>query len=224
MLKNKINKLFFGKWPYKIELKIKGASIISKRGIDFTKAWCLNDRRQPITGMYADVDPVSLYRFVLQLEPFLENQHQSRAESRSFYYYTDDESVIDEMNKVFKDNVVGVWGPQTKEELDFLTVSKKKVLCDTLPYSKYHYKVILKTSIPTANKASFWQWISQYGEEEVKMADATTRWLTGRKPWIETPFFYLKDSKLLMLAGIYLSNHILRVDEYIPRYTIICNK
>jgi hypothetical protein len=221
MSKTRINKLFFGTWPYKIEFSIKGANIIRKRGIDFAKAWCLNDRRQPITGMYANVDPVSLYKFINKLEPFLSLEHQARAEGRTFNYYSKDEKTIDEMARTLSWCTQEMWGPSSEEELEFLTGTKKKILCDKLPYGQYQYKITLKTNLPASARESFWKWVSNYTEADIKMAHATMSWLSGKKAWIETPFFYVADSKLLTFSSIFLANHILRIDEYIPRYTII---
>lgn len=216
-------RLFYGRWPYKIEFRLAGSALIKRWNLEKLKAWCKIDReeRNKQYSWYKDVDGVKLLKFVEAIEPFLEQDHKLRAEAYTLNFYTDREDVVNALATSLNWCVRSIHAPATPEELDMLLNNKRKIICEVLPHNGYVYKVTLKENTPANTKLQLKGWCEQYAEETFKFTPSTTRWLTQSKNYLQSPFFYLKDEKLLMMCRLFLGANVRSVEEYIPRYTLI---
>jgi hypothetical protein len=217
----KTNKLFYGEYPYKAEFRIEGANLLRTKGIDWLRQFCLSEKNSSARGFYSKVDKVKLHRFLESIEPFLEYDHKIRAERSTLNYYSKDKTVINQLSSALNWCLYAVYEPGSPQELEFLTGETKKVLCDVLPHTLYKFKVTLKENIPVNIKKQFLSWALQYNNNEIKFTKSTEYWLGGSKHYVQSPYFYMADDKMLVMAHLFLSNHIKKVEEYIPRYTLI---
>ena len=215
------NKLYFGEYPYKAEFHLNGTALIRVRGVEWVRQWCLSDKPNILKGYHSSVDKVVLYKFLKTIEPYLEFDHKIRAENSTFNYYSKDIDVIRKLEKELKWCLYATYGPETQEELDFLTDGTKKILCDAKPYGLYRFKVTLRENIPANTRKQFVEWASKYDAEQIRFTKSTESWLDSKTPYVQAPYFYMADDKMLMMAHLFLSNHIKKVEEYIPRYTLI---
>ena len=220
--RNRTKKLYFAKWPYKIEFRLQGATMLRRMSIPKIKAWCaLSEQERKNDWWFRGVDATELLRFVNALEPCLTSEHQFRAEYHTLNLYTRDKNIISSAEQQCKEWAVSVWEPGSQEELDLMLSNKRKVVCDELPYGEYKYRVSLKERAPAPVKAQFKTWAEGYGDNTVKFSTSTVMWLRNEKTYCQTPFFYLKDDKLLTMCQLFLGHNIKFVEEYIPRYTLI---
>lgn len=224
--KLKSSKLFYNKWPYKIECSINGASRISySPGPADTKKFYL---AQP--GKYwMDKTKLSLeekkdlLEFVTCIEPFLQldGELQTRADRRSFTIYCKDRVLLDNIYTAIEKWIVGVHGPTTEEELKFmLSNGHKKILRDVLPKDGYQYRIYLKTNWNTDKRTAFLNWADKF-PETIIVANGSREWFTNTKKWVYNPFIYVKDEKTLTMVGLFASGHVKKVEEFILRENLV---
>jgi hypothetical protein len=226
MLKlNQTDRLFYGKYPYKIDFDLHGATLIRDRGFEWAKEFALDPNLRDPYQRKA-VDRTKLKNFLEVLEPYLQTAEpfQYRIEMGRFTYFSKNVDDIDELSKKLDWCCVAVWKPSDQTQLDFLVSNKRKVLRDMIPYGKYRFKVVLKPSIPASNRAQFVAWVDNYTEDDVKMSKGTRSWLVSGRTFFQHPFFYIADAKMLTFASIFLSNHVSVIYEYVPRHAVILNK
>ena len=59
-------------------------------------------------------------------------------------------------------------------------------------------------------------WVDKFADK-IDIATATRKWLKGEKQWVNTPFMYVNDDKMLAMVGLYISGHVRKVEEFILR-------
>ena len=227
--KLKSSKLFYNKWPYKIECSINGACRITILGIEKSKDWCnglLSVKPFWIAGNSSATNPVNkleLLAFIKAVEPFIiEKEYvQVRAEGRHFNIFCKDRVLLDNICIALNHWIIGVSGPTTDAEYEFLIANgHKKILCDNLPKDNYRFRIYLNPKWPGDKRLSFYQWAAKYNNAII-IADSTKKWLTSDRKWTYTPFMYVKDDKMSTMIGLYASGYIKKVEEFILRENLV---
>lgn len=217
-LKQKINKLYYGKWPFKIECVLTRSSLIIRLGPEGTRHWATHDTNTWVKSSKHEKECV--LEFLDVVEPYLDKDIQIRAEGNHFNFFCRDRELKDAIVKDVKKWLRAVEGPDSDEELEFMLSSgRKKVVCSNLPYGKYRYKINFRTNMPIDARPKFLEWIKKYGDS-VSVAESTNRWLSGRNPYIQAPFMYVHDEKTLAMCGLFLGNNVRIVEEFILRSSI----
>jgi len=221
--KLKSSKLFYNKWPYKVECLQNGASRVVHSGVGHCKKWCLTGKGMAFGNYYAKPEPKEFLAFINAVEPFLERKEeiQIRVEGSHFNLFCKDPAILEEI-----DNAVSAWvkrivGPTTLEELEFmLDNGHKKILRDELPKEKYRYRVFFKNKFPADKRAAFLLWTNKYNGK-IEISDSSYNWLRGSKWYVQDPFMYVEDDKMLSMAGLFLSGYIKKVEEFILRENVL---
>jgi hypothetical protein len=217
--KQKINKLYYGKWPFKIECVLTRSSLIIRLGPKGTRHWATHDTNTWVKSSKDEKECV--LEFLDVVEPYLDKEIQVRTEGNHFNIFCKDRELKDAIVKDVKKWLRAVEGPDSDEELEFMLASgRKKVVCSNLPYGKYRYKINFRTNMPIDARPKFLEWIKKYGDS-VSVAEATTRWLSGRNPYIQAPFMYVHDEKTLAMCGLFLGDNVRIVEEFILRENLI---
>lgn len=223
--RNNTLRLYYGKWPYKVEINLRGAAMIKRWPLSKVIEWCGHDehsRRTYNYGMYRDVDPHQILKFVTAVGPIFDQyEHKLRTEYYSLNVYLDSEAAVTALEQAIPWCISSIYAPANQEELDLLLNNKRKIICDMLPHNGYKYKVTLKERTPMQTKLQFKTWCSNYNAEDVKFTPSTAKWLDHNKNYLQSPFFYLKDDKLLTMCRLFLGTNVRTVEEYIPRHTLI---
>ena len=218
VLRQKTNKLFYKKWPYKIECTVGGAFAISMyRGSKFNE-WMLAPLKKfawrHITIVKSDVS--KLRDAVL---PFMDKV-KLRGESKHLSIYTDDKQLVDTMLIALKEWATKVWEPSSDAELEFMTTnSHKKILRDELPYGSFTYKVLINHKCKSDKRIQFGIWINKY-PEKIQPTKTTKRWLNDDSRWNYNPYIYVDDSKMLSMVCMYLGSDVSTIEEFILRSSI----
>jgi len=102
--KLKSSKLFFNKWPYKVECRQAGASRIIHSGIDSCKEWCNTGKGTPFGHYNKTPDTVTFLEFINAVEPFLDRKEevQIRVENCHFNLFCKDPSVLEEIDNALE--------------------------------------------------------------------------------------------------------------------------
>lgn len=215
----KTSKLFYKKWPYKIECIQRGANRMHYDrygGIDewatdsiFRRnGWSIGDRNK-------------LLEFSQKVLPFYKRDLQIRVEGSRFNIFLKDETLLEEICKELEGWIKRVYGPASQEELEFLMSNgHKKRVCDQYPKQKYRYRIYLKERMHADTRLKFFQWIEKYGDK-ADIAKSTHNWLLGiSKYYMQNPFLYVEDGPMLSMAMLFLGDNVRIVEEFILRSSI----
>ncbi len=215
------SKLFYKKWPFKVECRIAGANRITIYGPEAVKGWVNGD--QKYTHWHTkNIDQSEILAFVNAVEPFLFNpQVQVRTEGSHFNLFCKDIAVLESIDQQLKKWIVKISGPTTKEELEYLLSNgHKKILCDSKPKNSYQYRIYFASKFPEDKRIPFYDWCKKYGEK-VDISPTSERWLTGSKKWVQNPFMYVQDDKMLSMVGLQITGYVKRVEEFIERNSVL---
>jgi len=213
------NKLFYGKWPYKVDGNLVGAYAI-RFSPKFFKEWVTNPTQGYRAGASLDKNEVVDFREIIEtLKVTL--SIRVRADSRSFSIFCIDRSSVDSVISILKKWVHTTYSPESDNVLDFIqNNSNKLVIVNHFPHEKYRYKVWLNSKASSDTKQRFLKWTYLYAEK-IKIADSTTKWLaTEAKRWYTSPFIYVDSQSTLLLVNMYLGGNIKKTEEFILKSSI----
>lgn len=222
--KLKLSKLFYNKWPYKVECVQPGASRIVHTGAEICKEWCRTGKGLSF-GHYGQriADKTKYLQFIEAVEPFLERKEhiQIRVEGSHFNLFCKDPTILEEIDNRVHEWVRTIQGPTSQEELEFLLSNgHKKILCDALPYEKYKYRLYFKSKFPADKRSTFVIWADKYGDK-LEISETSRRWLVSSRHYAQDPFMYVEDDKMLSMVGMYLSGYVKKVEEFILRDSVL---
>lgn len=203
------SKLYYRKWPFKIECRIAGAGSINRQNLD-------------LFGVPKHVDRTKLSAFAMAVKPFLSRKDlQIRTEGSHFNLFCRDMAVVEEIDTVLGQWIVKITGPTTQEELDFLLSNgHKKILCDTIPKDLYKYRIYFNSRFPEDKRWQFYKWC-QHFDQKVCISTTSKAWLTGQRKWAQDPFMYVQDDKMLSMVGLQITGYVKRVEEFIERNSVL---
>jgi hypothetical protein len=197
-----------------------GANRIVHQGNQEVIDWCDGQsKKMEYWNNGRTVDKVKLRAFTVAVAQFLnrKDEIQIRTEGARFSLFCKDTALFDNIVDCLKPWLWAIYEPNSKKELEFLvTNDNKRVLCDSIPYDKYPYKVILKQA-PSNVRQQFSGWSKNYGEDKIKISPQTVRWLDGHYAYKQDPFFYVSDPHMLTMTRLFLGDNVRRVFEYVPR-------
>jgi len=222
------SKLFYNKWPYKIECYISGASRLRWLGVETTKDFCIGEPTPTLWSWQNNdrlnlKDKSALLEFTTGLEPFLKlkDQLQTRVEGRNYNIFCKDRVLLEQIYNAIAPWVKQVFGPTTKEELDYmLDNGHRKILRDVLPKDGYKYRVYFRESWPMEGRVEFAKWSAKF-PDTINISQSSLKWLECRQKWLYNPFMYVKDEKTLTMIGLFTSGNVKRVEEFILRENLI---
>lgn len=222
------SKLFYNKWPYKIECYISGASRLKWLGVETTKDYCIGEPTPTLWSWQSNdrlslKDKAALLAFTTGMEPFiaLTDQLQIRVEGRRYNIFCKDRLLLENIYNAVKPWVQQVSGPTTEEELNYmLDNGHKKILRDMLPKDIYQYRVYFKETWKVEDRNRFLSWIIK-NPNIVDVSRGTKEWLEGHKRWQYKPFIYVKNAHTLTMVGLHSSGNVKRVEEFILRENLV---
>jgi hypothetical protein len=216
-LKNfKTNKLFYGKFPYKMVLHCYGGHLISYW--NYEKLSKITEMKAKSHGI---LDISDFKKFIEITKSILDKGVKSRSERNSISIFFNNIDLYEDTKESLKNWLVEFHAPSSLEELEFLTDnSSKKIICNKLPYDRYQFKVTIKSSMDPNLRQNFKVWADKYGEK-FKFANHTLEWIeTGCKGYGWNPMVHVSDSSVLSLVMLFLSSNIGKVHEFVPRSSI----
>lgn len=218
--KLKSSKLFFNKWPYKVECIQAGASRVVHSGVGLCRQWCDTGKGMRFSqGDIGIMDAKKFLAFVDAVEPFLDRKEevQIRVENSHLNLFCKDPNVLEEIDDALDQWIRKISGPTTQEELEFLLSNgHKKILCDTYPKDMYKYRVFFKSKFSPDKRSAFLTWADKHGYS-ILISETSRRWLMSQRHYAQDPFMYVIDDKMLSMVGLYLSGYVKKTEEFILR-------
>lgn len=221
--KLKSSKLYYNKWPYKVECLQQGASKVIHSGVDTVKIWCSTGKMLRFNQSEGkNIDRASLLEFATSAEPFIGRKDlQIRVEGAHFNLYCKDTRVLEQIDQALSKWIKKISGPTSKEELDFLLSNgHKKILCDKLPKDGYRYRIYFKYKFPPEKRKNFLDWSKKF-TDKISISSSSMDWLDSNRFWAQDPFMYVQDEKTLSMVGLQLAGYVKKVEEFISRDTVL---
>lgn len=212
-------KLFYGKWPYKIECRCSGSWMIKRRGVGETLRFCLSSDTVGFGYRRDTIDKPRLRDFLNNVEGYLlRDDIQVRSEHYTFNIYCKDTDLYNSILKKLSGYVVKAFEPSNIQEFEYMMQnSHKKVLCNQLPHEKFRYKVYFKPGCDIDIKSKFGSWLESYGDK-VNIPNNTFKWFNSG--WRNSPYVYVSDQSILSMIVLFLGHNVHKVEEFIPRSSI----
>lgn len=218
-------KLFFRKYPYKVELKCEGANYVRLRGLDHVIRSCENNESLVGTRyswrLTREVDTVALHKFAKAIKPFVEEGLKTRAEGSHYNFFVEDKQTFDKLVSTLKEFIISTSEPGSEEELKLLTENRRKVVVDELPYGKFKHKIVFKTNWSQAKGQNFINWLQKYPEEDYKISRSSYEYLSGGTRYCQDPFMYITETKMLTMLQLFAGDNIKYAEEFVPRSTLL---
>lgn len=225
MQKQLTKKLFYRKYPYKVELKCEGANYVRLRGIDNVIRSCENNESLHGTRyswrLTKEIDTVVLHKFAKSIKPFIEEGLKTRAEGAHLSFFLEDKTKFLSVITDLKEFVVTTWEPASDEELAYLTDNKRKIIVDELPYGKFKHKIVFKTNWRQDKSQNFLDWMAKYPKDDYKISPASYSYLSGQTRYVQDPFMYITEAKMLTMLQLFAGDNIRYVEEFVPRSTLL---
>jgi hypothetical protein len=213
LVKQKTNKLFYGKYPYKITCRIQGAHYIRTYGAKVIEFLYRTSHQQ---GKISN----DLMEFITHATHYLTDKNiKKRIEHNHIDFYLLNEQEFNNVQQKLKEYVVGITCPDNEEQLSALLENTKYTLCDRLPYDKYRYKVTFK-DMPRKTRNDLIAWAERYNNDDIYITKSTRNHFKAIKYHHGAHYFYVKDSKMITLIAMAASGYIRRTDEYVVRNSI----
>ena len=219
MQKSITHKLFYKKYPFKINLTYHNSANICRLGILRTQAWINGNEFDK--WAFRGSEKSEVQHFVNCYKQIDFNNVLTRAEGKSVSIFAENREDTYKIVEIMKEWVVHLTEPASDNECEFLLENgHKKILCSALPKDgMYRYRVYIKQNMQLSTREKFYEWMQKF-PLKFNISITTKKWLTGARHYVQSPFFYVSDQKMLSMVGLYLGNHVQRVEEFIVRTSI----
>ena len=84
----------------------------------------------------------------------------------------------------------------------------------------YKYRVFFKSNFPQDKRLVFLSWANKYGNK-LLISETSVRWLMSKRLYVNNPFMYVTDDKMLSMVGLYLSGYVKKIEEFILRENVL---
>lgn len=215
LLKLKTNKLFYGKWPYKVTCSINNASYLRTKTTNFIK----NSPDYVRLSMYSKstVSLINLKKFVSEAEEFLNDPAiKTRVEYKNIDFYIQDTVTFHYIQSKLKEYVTKISEPANENDLAILLENKKYNICNNFPYGKFRYKITFK-DMPDHIRLNLINWAEKYSENDIHINKSTRIHFKGLKYKFGPHYFYVRDQQLVTMISIASSGYIRKTEEYVLR-------
>lgn len=207
--KLKTKKLFYGEWPYKVATLCQGASILRHETIASTIIDRLNGPERH-----------RLSKFCENYKKFSKKEHKIRIERNHVNFFIKDRTLYDEVVDLMKDYITEVSEPENDLVLDTLNNDKKVTVVNELPHGKYTTKIVLKSVMPVNQRTNLVELLQKYGIDKVRMSKTTERYLNGVRGYMQDPFFYIEDEKMMTLLLLAANGYIRKTERFVLKSSI----
>jgi len=221
-------KLFYNKYPYKVECNVPHAGCLGhdRHGFTYTILDKFKNGNKIKVAMYPGINLTAVNnplfkKFAKAVEHYVRQQKdfdiKIRTENKTFSLFCADETIVDDLINRVPDFIDAIYKPKDKESLEYLLNNNRKVLVNALPYGKYRYKITLRDTMPAVEKERFFKWLDR---SKYHVSDSTVRYLSGKTWYVQNPFFYAETQGDTSMAALFLGTNIKHINEYILNDTL----
>jgi hypothetical protein len=187
------NRKFYGKWLYKVTLKVPGITVFRLPVVSDLKSHFLK-RFDSLDNDHETI--IDLYNF---LAPLDKDSYGKRIERNLIDIYSNDETFCADLMKQFKSRLVSFFAPDPR--IDKNNIDARTIIAKKYPHNRYHYKVYLqphKLAHDKEAKVSIILWMSS--QPGIKISDTVKTWfMVTNWNWDRRYIYVATEADLLML-------------------------
>lgn len=188
-----ISRKFYGKWLYKVTLKIPGITVFRLPVVSDLRTHYLKNKGSISSDQETIID---LYNFLSGIEKDLFGK---RIERNLIDLYSNDEKFCLDLMTKFKDNTVHYFRPDPS--VDENKIDARTIIAKKYPHDRFQYKVFLqphKLSNDKDAKLSLVAWMSS--QPNIKITDTVKEWFVVTNwNWDRRYIYVATEADLLML-------------------------
>lgn len=187
-----ISRKFYGKWLYKVTLKLPGVTVFRLPVVTDLKTHFLK-RHDSLNKDHESI--IDLYNFLSKLN---KDSYGKRIERNLIDLYLNEESLCLELVEKFKKNLVHYFIPDPK--IDQRLINARTIIAKKYPHDKYHYKVFLQPHKinDVETKTDIIKWMES--QPNIKISEKVKQWfLVTSWNWDRRYIYVASEADLLML-------------------------
>jgi len=155
-----------------------------------------------------------LYCWVVENRSQYPDDISIRNEGNEFTIFTLHKEIWDDFIKTFDKEIAQITWPKTDQHKKYLLENPTNIICNTLPFGKYRYKINLKSRIRDNNIQGMREWIENY-KGEVHAAESLLKSLEEGYVYLENRGIYTNDESMITLIQMFIGDNIRNVTQYI---------
>lgn len=213
---------FYGKWLYKVSLRLEGCALFRYKDllevIDFCNQETLNthnDKSRYSTQGKAWNNRISIYKVTSFLTKFPADTWSKRIETDIFDLYTNNENMFDACCEQFS-SIVRVSFSPLKENIALLN-SPYTILANKLPYNTYKYKVFLTPHAvdPDVNiRSQYIKWLEEQSPR-IRISPAVKSWFLNCHYNWDRRYLLVEDEQTLLILKLRDSSAVGQTYKYV---------
>lgn len=213
MLNHRTKKLFYGKWPYKIATWIKEGNTLRPLTPPNVSHYLKFDK-----NLSAD-ERDKLIDFCNRYSKFYNENYKVRHEGSHVNFFIADKHLFNKIKSTMDIFITDTWEPENDTVLNALLDNKKLVVVDDLPHNRYTSKIILR-KMPHNKRENFVKLLKKYTVGQILMSSCTEDYLLGKRLYMQDPFIYIEDDKMLTMLALAADGYIKKTEKFVLKSSI----
>jgi hypothetical protein len=217
------SKLFYGKYPYRIEIRIPNVTFHKLKDTDGLYTVCAYEYNSGLHFGYKLAEHADSLAISRVMKKIINSPNvKLRFEYFSIMIYAETVEMYEKILNMVDKWTASVCVPSNNDELSALISNKNIQIRKSLPFGNFQYKIHVDRKMPVEDRLKFYSWAKKM-PDHVKMNDRVLSWLsdpTAKYSW--SPYhIYVSSAKYLSIVHIYLGKNIIKIDEIIARSSVI---
>lgn len=200
------NKLFYGKYPYKVEFDLPGAHAL----------WPTTDRNlEDIRNTTSDPKSDRLNELWQIAEIIMDNRKlmKFRIQEKKSIFYCEKDLAHRLIDKFWQ-----YWKGTTEVSNQALSLRENEVICKRLPHNQYQYQVHLKKDthryLDQNEREALWNFL--HNNEDTMMSHRhVIGYLSGSTSYCYEGYFYAKNEKSLTMIYLLAQKAVRKVVKFV---------
>ena len=213
-------KLFYNKWIYKIGLNIQGCAVLRMKSgqalEDFLSELPFSFPAVKYSGSLqarAMNSKNTLIKLNFLLQSYEKKTYSTRIEGDFFDVYTNNKTIISEIQEEFDKYVRLISKPKVKN-IDLLLKNEHSIFVRSLPKEKYEYRVYLKPHrVDQDKKSSFLSWLETQGDA-TSISPSLADWFTKCSMNWDRRYILVDNDKTLLMIKLHTPDAVGTVYKY----------
>lgn len=214
----KTNRLFFGKYLYKIETYAPGANLIKSWGLSRAEEFCTSRTRLRYYQNFSDKDKKILLAYIDAVRPYADKEFKTRAEWNTLNFFTNDKQLYQDLRLALSEWIESITEPESEADIAAMQSKSSLVLCNQYPHEVFQYRLYIRSSMPLPNRIKFLEWLQHYSDK-FHMSSSTEKWLKGDNKYFQDPFIYVIDRNQMLMTSLHLGSWLRSTQEFALRNT-----
>ena len=213
------NRKFYGKWLYKVTLKLPGVALLRLRSIEEIKEFCLAER--PPEHRYsvwqrAYNNRETIYAICSFLENYETKSFSKRLERDSIDFYSNDQNFYTNLSTEFQEILEHRFEP-TESTLDLLNEFNNCIAVKKLPKNRYNFRVYLlphKMAGDLEGKKKYINWIKNQ-MPKITCTPAIEHWFIKTEWNWDRRYVLVEDEATLLMLKLRNSEVVGRIYNFV---------